>query len=141
LSLFFLAKPLSKGGQSREISNALQKLTTESTDYIPASLLVLILNRYIYSNKEPADKFTKYTFPSYETVDGDNHTFSSDTTKFKISNAIYNALFSFLTDPSVVTSTELSWNSEEWFDQELSPWFDSIASTLSASARAKPASQ
>jgi len=127
-----------------DISDMLQTILIMSnqTNIIPSSVLSMLLNKYSHENSRKDGpkanvKFTFHKFPILFTDNGTDMDFSSDF----IFNSTLTTHFFFVDATGLLMKEKLSWDPDEWFENELAEpasWFDSIASTLSASARERP---
>jgi hypothetical protein len=125
-----------------KISAMLQTILTMSTQIIPSSVLSMLLNKYssensLKDNPTARVKFTFHKFPLLFSDNGIDMDFSSGF----IFNSMLTTHFFFVDSKGLLLHEKLSWDPDEWFENELAEpasWFDSIASTLSASARERP---
>jgi hypothetical protein len=140
----FIATAYVKGNDPElpKISAMLQTIQTMSTQIIPSSVLSMLLNKYSNENSRndmPTAK-VKFTFHKFPLLFSDNGTDMDFSSGF-IFNSMLTTHFFFVDSTGLLLHEKLSWDPDEWFENELAEpasWFDSIASTLSASARERP---
>jgi hypothetical protein len=108
----------------------------------------MLFNRYSYENSRSdnaaaQEQFTYDPFPILFIEEGTDLDFSYTFVFNKIQTAKFFSVAAPPEHKSQYPTLNAQWNPDEWFENELAPttsWFDSIASTLSASAHGQPGS-